>query len=150
MHLRTILFRTWFRFSRPITLGVRAIVEDDTGKVLLVRHTYVEDLYLPGGGVEHGEPAEESLKRELIEEAGIALLETPELLGIFSSHRIFKNDHVLLYKSKSWRPVEATSQGEIAECVWCDPQNMPEDVSAGTRRRLKATYGANGRCDAYW
>ncbi|MEM9842987.1 MAG: NUDIX domain-containing protein, partial [Pseudomonadota bacterium] len=37
-----------------MTLGVRAIVENAEGQVLLVRHTYTPGLYLPGGGVERG------------------------------------------------------------------------------------------------
>jgi len=83
MSLRQAVFRAWFRMSRPMTLGVRVIVENEKGEVLLVRHTYVEGLLLPGGGVERGEPSEEALVRELVEEAGVEMVEPQKLLGIF-------------------------------------------------------------------
>ena len=68
--IRTRLFQTWFRLSRPMTLGVRAIIENEAGEVLLVRHTYTKGLFFPGGGIERGETAGEALERELQEEAG--------------------------------------------------------------------------------
>jgi len=140
MNLRQAAFRAWFRLTRPMTLGVRGIVENEAGQVLLVRHTYVAGLFLPGGGVERGEPALEALTRELVEEAGVEVEDSPELLGIFSNHRVFRNDHVLLYRIKAWRPVSATSRGEIAEIVWADPSELPDDTTSGTRRRLEAVY----------
>ncbi len=132
-----------------MTLGVRAIVENDQGEVLLVRHTYVEGLFLPGGGVERGEPAEEALARELVEEAGVEMTDRAELLGIFSNHRVFPNDHVLLYRVRGWRGVPATNRGEIAEIVWSDPLDLPDDATAGTQRRLSAVYG-KGPAGLYW
>ena len=149
MSVRQTLFRTWFRLSRPMTLGVRAIVENEAGEVLLVRHTYVDGLFLPGGGVERGEPAEEALGRELVEEAGVEMTQSAQLIGIFSNHRVFRNDHVLLYRVVNWRPVTATSRGEIAEIVWSKPLDLPGDATAGTRRRLTAEYG-DEPAGLYW
>ncbi|MEO9968779.1 MAG: NUDIX domain-containing protein [Hyphomonadaceae bacterium] len=149
MDLRKAAFRAWFRISRPMRLGVRAIVENDAGKVLLVRHTYVRGLFLPGGGVERGEPAQDALMRELVEEAGVELAGAPELLGIYSNHRVFRNDHVLLYRIRNWRAVEATSRGEIAEIIWTDPLALPSDATPGTKRRLAAVFGG-GDASLYW
>ncbi len=149
MNLRQAVFRVWFRLTRSMTLGVRGIVENEAGQVLLVRHTYVEGLFLPGGGVERGEPALEALTRELIEEAGVELEAPPDLIGIFSNHRVFRNDHVLLYRIKTWRSVNATSRGEIAEIVWVDPSELPEDATSGTKRRLSAVYGG-APAGLYW
>ncbi|MEL6322756.1 MAG: NUDIX domain-containing protein [Pseudomonadota bacterium] len=147
--LRTALFRMWFRVSRPVTLGVRGLVENTEGQVLLVRHTYIAGLYFPGGGVEKAESAGTALERELIEEAGIAVTAAPDLHGIYSNHKTFKNDHVLLYRVRSWRSVPATSHGEISEIVWCDPQTPPDDATPATKRRLSEIYRAAPRSD-HW
>lgn len=149
MGLRQAVFRTWFRVSRPVTLGVRAIVENDAGQVLLVRHTYVSGLFLPGGGVERGEPAGDALARELVEEAGVKMADTPELLGIFSNHHVFRNDHVVLYRVRDWLEVPATSRGEIAEIVWSDPLGLPADATPGTKRRLARVFG-EAEPSSYW
>ena len=52
----TIRLLHWsFLVTRPMSLGVRAIVVGAEDKVLLVRHGYVSGWHFPGGGVEVGE-----------------------------------------------------------------------------------------------
>lgn len=147
--IRSAAFRTWFRLSRPMTLGVRGVVENVDGKILLVRHTYVDGLFLPGGGVEKAEASHESLRRELLEEAGVQLTGEARLHGIYSNHRVFPNDHIILYRVSCWEQVEPTSQGEIAEIAWVNPLAPPADVTPGTGRRLAELYGS-APSSAYW
>ena len=42
------------RYPDAPRVGVAAAVFDNAGRVLLVRHSYLPGLYLPGGGVEQG------------------------------------------------------------------------------------------------
>lgn len=106
-------FQTWWRFQRPLTLGVRGIVRDKAGAVLLVKHTYTPGWHFPGGGVEKGETVLQALERELIEEAGVKITAPPALLGVYANAKMFPNDHVLLYEIKSWTAVPPTAKGEI-------------------------------------
>ena len=140
---RTRLFQSWFRLSRPMTLGVRAAVENEAGHVFLVRHTYMSGWFMPGGGIERGEPALDALQRELVEEAGVKLVTEPSLVSVYSNHHNFPNDHVLLYRVPwgSWEPVKATSRGEIAETAWVNPATPPDGITRGTRLRLEELYG---------
>jgi hypothetical protein len=43
-----LLARLYWRLMRPLTLGVRAIVTNESGEVLLLRHTYKNGLCLRG------------------------------------------------------------------------------------------------------
>ena len=80
--IRRILHLYW-RFARGMTLGVRAIVVNESGQVFLVEHSYVTGWHLPGGGVETGETLREALARELMEEGGLVMMGEPVLHGIF-------------------------------------------------------------------
>src|SRR6267154_3590960 len=80
--LRRVLHFYW-RFARGMTLGVRALVIDETGRIFLVKHSYVSGWHLPGGGVEAGETLTEAVARELHEEGNIEVTAPPQLHGIF-------------------------------------------------------------------
>ncbi len=136
--LRTRLFQGWFRLKRPMTLGVRGLVADSRGHIVLVRHTYTEGWYLPGGGVEKDETAHCALRRELAEEAGVALTRPAKLRGIFSNHHNFPNDHVLLYTvdMSGWKACDTDCAGEIEDICWVDPACPPDGTTPATRRRL--------------
>ena len=91
------------RIRRPVTLGVRAIVRDGRGRVLLVRHTYVPGWYLPGGAVDAHESVGEALAREVREEANIRIIGTPRLIGIYFNRR-GRSDHVVLFEVTEFEP----------------------------------------------
>ena len=91
------LMHVYWRFSRAATLGARAMVIDGTGRIFLVKHSYVEGWHLPGGGVETGETFLAALTRELAEEGNILLTAPPALHGVFFNQRASRRDHVVLY-----------------------------------------------------
>lgn len=67
--------------------GAHALVTDDSGAVLLVRHRDVDMWVLPGGEVDGGESFEAAARRELTEEAGIeAAFDGLALLGRVEFH----------------------------------------------------------------
>ena len=46
------LSKLYWKIKKPRTLGVRAMIFDEKkGKLLLVKHTYIDGWFLPGGGV---------------------------------------------------------------------------------------------------
>jgi ADP-ribose pyrophosphatase YjhB (NUDIX family) len=137
------LIYAWFRWTRGLTLGVRGLVTDAEGRVLLIEHTYVPGWYLPGGGVEWGETAETALRRELMEEAGVALTEPPRLLSVHSNHAAHPRDHVLFYRCEGWEPCPPKRGAEIHAVGWFAPDDLPPDTTRATRARiLEALEGA--------
>ena len=92
-----------FLITRPMTLGVRAVVIDRDDRVLLVRHGYVSGWHFPGGGVEVGETCMEALARELEEEASVALEGPPLLHGVFFNAQSSRRDHVAVYVVRTFR-----------------------------------------------
>jgi len=141
--------RTHARVSRGMTLGVRGIVFDEAGRVLLVRHTYMHGWHFPGGGVERGETAEQAMARELVEEAGVRVEGKPSLLSVHSSHPRFSGDHVLFYRIDRWSACEATSRGEIEAVEWFAPDAPPKGITGGTRRRIEEALGLRDP-DPFW
>jgi ADP-ribose pyrophosphatase YjhB (NUDIX family) len=134
--MRRALHLYW-RFSRGMTLGVRAVVIDDEGRVFLVKHTYIGGWHLPGGGVEVGETVLEALARELKEEGNIELLEPPVLHGIFLNLRISRRDHVALFVVRNFRqPEPPRPDREIMAHGFFAPDALPSDASRGTRARI--------------
>lgn len=135
--LNRIVLRPWWRLSRPMTLGVRAVLTDGEDRVCLVRHGYSPGWHFPGGGVERGETLFDALARELAEEAGAALEGRPALHGVFSNERVFPGDHVALFVVRRWRRIGAPRLGrEIAACRFFPPDALPDDATDATRRRL--------------
>jgi ADP-ribose pyrophosphatase YjhB (NUDIX family) len=130
------LFFAWSRMTRGKTLGVRGLVLDGGGRVLLVEHTYLKGWHLPGGGVDAGETAEAAVVRELREEAGVEAIGRPALLSIHSSERLFRGDHVLVYRVDRWRRVASSSPGEILHAEFFAPDALPDETTRATRERI--------------
>jgi len=135
------LFFLWSRLTRGKTLGVRGLVFDDRGRVLLVEHTYLKGWYLPGGGVDAGETAEGALVRELREEVGVEVEGRPRLVSIHSAERLFKGDHVIVYRIDRWRRGASDAEGEILRAEFFPPDALPEGITRSSRERIAEALG---------
>lgn len=129
--LRTI---GWF-VTRPQTRGVRAIAVTDAGAVILVRHSYLPGWHLPGGGQERGESAEAALLRELREEIGMVAHGRVRLLGELAHRPNYRHDTVTLAVVEDVRFAFRPSL-EITDAAAFDPEALPPDTTAATRRRI--------------
>jgi len=147
--IRRVLHAHW-RFSRGLTVGVRALIFDEQGRVFLVKHSYVSGWHLPGGGVEHGESLLGALTRELREEGNIESLGAPELYGIYWNRRIAWRDHVALYVVRSFRqtaPPQPT--GEIVAHGFFAPDALPEGTTVSTRARIAEVLGGRDAAEIW-
>lgn len=138
--LITPVFRTYWRFSRGATLGVRGVATNEAGHVMLIKHTYLRGWHLPGGGVERGETAPFAIAREMAEEAGIEAVDTPTIFALYSNHANYAGDHIGLFKFSAWKPCEPKFGQEIAERGFFDPSNPPEGTTPATLRRLAEVF----------
>lgn len=135
-----VLQRYW-RLSRGLTLGAQAALIDPDDRVLLIRHTYRKGWHFPGGGVERGETVQAALEREIEEEAGVVLTGEPELFGIYSNAATFPGDHVALFLARAWHQARIPEPNhEIAEHRLFPRHGLPDDISAGTARRLREIF----------
>lgn len=135
------LFFLISRLTRGKTLGVRVIARDESGAIMLVRHTYLEGWWLPGGGVDRGETTGGAAARELFEETGLQATAPGRLLSLHSNERFFRGDHVAVYRFDHFTRGELTHRGEIAETSWFDPLDLPRDAHRSTVARLAEIFG---------
>lgn len=135
------LLHRYFLLVRGMTLGVRAACFDESGRVFLVRHTYVEGWHMPGGGVERHEHARQALDKELREEGNLEALTPPQLFQVYFNRQVTSRDHVLFYRVLVRQTAPRLPDREIAECGFFDPDALPEGTTPATRRRLKEVAG---------
>ena len=134
--------RLYWRVRKPRTLGVRAVVLDETDRVALVRHTYTDQWYLPGGGVKKGESFETALHRELREEVALCDARIERVLGVYHSRRDAKDDHIVIFAVRvAGQDLQPSDAMEIEEVRWFAMDAMPDTASPATKRRL-AEYQA--------
>jgi len=132
----------YWRFSRGATLGARAMVIDGSGRIFLIRHSYVDGWYLPGGGVETGETFLAALARELAEEGNIVMTAPPVLHGIFLNKRVSPRDHVALFIVREFRQERGrVPNREIVEQGFFAPDALPEGATRATRARIAEVIG---------
>jgi 8-oxo-dGTP pyrophosphatase MutT (NUDIX family) len=130
-------FHLYWRLSRGLTLGVRGLVLDESGRIFLVKHTYVRGWHLPGGGVEPGETLIDALARELKEEGNIELVERPTLHGVYFNKGVSQRDHVALYVVTAFRqPAPPKPDHEILAHGFFPLDALPEGTVASVRARI--------------
>lgn len=138
------LFHLYWRFARGMTLGARAVVIDDSGRVFLVKHSYVSGWHLPGGGVEVGQSFEAAMRRELLEEGRIVPLGDVVLHGVFFNSHVSPRDHVAIFVVRRFRQDRMPAPNrEIVACGFFAADALPDDTTPGTRLRIaEVLHGA--------
>lgn len=139
MRAAYLIYRSYLRIARPLSLGAAAVVMDTGGRVLLVRHTYQPGWHLPGGGVKKGESAIEALQRELMEEVGVSFsLQDVKMVGLYYQRASFKHDHQAFFLVKCANPPRSFAPNlEIEEAAFFDPSSLPEETCDCTRYKIR-------------
>lgn len=139
LFLKTLyfIFIRILRIFKPISIGVRImLIHDDD--VLLVKHTYQDEWYFPGGGTKRRETLADAARREAFEEVG-ATVGKLELCGVYTNFFELRTDHIAVFVCKDFK-LEDKKDWEI-EAVEFFPLNAPpESINSGIQRRIKGIF----------
>ena len=110
-------------------------MSDGEGRLLLARASPTLTLrgrwFLPGGGVQHGEQPADSLRREILEEAGLTVTLGP-LLDVLSDVRTIPDGtslHTvrLIYRVADWEgTLRPETDGTTDAVAWFTPEELRE------------------------
>lgn len=115
-------------------MGVRVLmIQDD--KVLLIRHTYLNGWFMPGGGLNRNESLEQAARREAKEETGADLGEI-NLIGIFTNYLQWKTDHTVVFLCKDFQ-ITGKSDAEIAQMQFFPLNDLPKGIYPSHRKLLE-------------
>ena len=139
-----------WKIARPTTVGVRILLTTN-GSILLVKHTYQDYWYLPGGGVKKHETIYEAIHREIREEIGGTIGDI-KLFNVYSSFVDGKNDHIILFVSNDfdYTASEGKRDKEIEQVRQFTLDELPTNVSPGTRRRIEEFKGIKSAAGMKW
>ena len=128
--------RLLLRVLRLRTRGVKAMVFNARGEVLLVRNSYgASHLFvLPGGGIGRREEPAAAAAREVREETGLEVRGL-EPVGLYFSATEGKRDSIHLFRGRA--DGEPRPDGvEVEEAAFFPLDSLPAATSAATRRRV--------------
>ena len=135
--------------SERILVAVGAVIEDDRGRILLVKHKKERGGYwqgkwiCPGGALEFGEEIEEGIKREVQEETNLEIdLVRPLVpfgrivkLGKRTSLHVIYIDYIAKLLGG-----ELKIGSDAGEALWVEKDNIPrvwQELHEDTQRLLK-------------
>lgn len=127
---------------RHPVVGVVAVALTKDGKVVLIRRRDTGKWALPGGTVEWGETLAQCVRRELREEAGVEVIQTGELSGIYSRpERDFRFHAItVVVNARVTEPIHSPKNPlEILDVGLFGPDEIPSPLSHDMDDMLKNT-----------
>jgi ADP-ribose pyrophosphatase YjhB (NUDIX family) len=122
-------------FQTHFTVTVAAVVVDERGRVLLLKHRFRggSGWGIPGGFLNRGEQPEEALKRELREEVGLGAADLRLMLV-----RVVKTatQVQVIFTCREEGEPEPRSV-EVESCDWFDPEDLPRELPRSQRAIIK-------------
>jgi 8-oxo-dGTP pyrophosphatase MutT (NUDIX family) len=123
------IYKFYCFIFRPKSLGVKVVVENSKGEILMVRISYSHKKWtFPGGGVEKNESFKQAAIRELEEEVGIKTENLIEM-GEYLSDSNYKKNIVRCFYIHTNSSFIKIDNFEISESIWCFPGELPEGNS---------------------
>jgi ADP-ribose pyrophosphatase YjhB (NUDIX family) len=156
--LKGLLARVWRgspRFVRRagvwltqprFTVTAAAVVSDERGRVLLLRHVLRKGSGwgVPGGFLVAGEQPEEAVRRELREETGLEL-DGVELAFVRTNAHVRQVEVIFRCRMRA-AALEGLEKGfEIDRAEWFARDALPEGLGADQRRLIERALAVNAR-----
>ena len=127
-----------------VTAG--AVVADERGRVLLLRHVLRKGSGwgVPGGFLTAGEQPEEAIRRELREETGLEL-DSVELVLVRTLANVHQVEIIFRCRMRA-TALEGLEKGfEIDRAEWFARDALPPGLSADQRRLIDRALAVNAR-----
>ncbi len=135
--------RTWGArsFQTRFTASAGAVVIDERGRVLLLKHVFRPGAGwgIPGGFIGKGEQPEEAVRREVLEETGVEL-ESVELALARTVKNVNHLEIIFRCRARGQQKAEARSL-EINRLDWFALDQLPEALGRDQRRLIKRVLG---------
>jgi ADP-ribose pyrophosphatase YjhB (NUDIX family) len=136
--------RRWgVRLTQPrFTVTAGAVVCDERGRVLLLRHVFRKGSGwgIPGGFITRGEHPEDAIRRELCEETGLSLEEV-ELAFVRTLARPQQVEVIFRCRMESAALAGREESLEIDRAEWFERASLPEVLGADQRRLIARALG---------
>jgi ADP-ribose pyrophosphatase YjhB (NUDIX family) len=142
-----LLKRAGVWLTQPrFTVTAGAVVRDERGRVLLLRHTLRPGggWGIPGGFLTSGEQPEEAIRREMREETGLEL-ESVELAFARTLRHVRQVEIIFRSAMASGALAARRESFEVDRAAWFEPDALPEDLSRDQRGLIRRALagGAN-------
>jgi 8-oxo-dGTP pyrophosphatase MutT (NUDIX family) len=141
LRLAHALRRRWWRLAKVKLNGCRIFAFDETGRVLLIRHSYGSGNWmLPGGGIDRGEAPLAAALRELQEECGCAL-EQARLFAVVEEPLYGTINRVHLVSGQAMGTPRGDGR-EVIELGFFSSADLPQPLSPALAARFDEWLGA--------
>ncbi|TYP72030.1 NUDIX hydrolase [Paenibacillus methanolicus] len=120
--------------TKPV--GAAAVITDSEGRVLLVKHNYGKfNWELPGGLSEQRESAEQTAKREVLEETGLDVT-VGRLTGVYYEPDHDMHHFAFVCEANVNQPPRPDAR-EVTECRFFHVDDLPRPMSDFTVSRIQ-------------